>query len=105
MTKGFASRVVLCWPSRRSDIDKLNTLVDDDRQKFEPTVDHSLSSCDSCERGIWITPQQLELARSTLTLAKKLCLFCVADVHETLNLELREVDIGPETRQSRRRRV
>lgn len=95
------TRVMLCWPSDRTDIRRLAAIGQ--TEAFKPTVEHSLSTCDSCDRSIWIAPQQLQLVRSPLLKAKKLCMFCVSTVQRTLNLNPHEVDIGLNMRGARRR--
>lgn len=102
MAEDFRTRVMLCWPSNRSEIATLNAQLPAD-QHFAPTVEHSLSSCDACRRGIWIGPQQKALANSPFLRARKLCMFCTGDVQRVLNLDPRVVDVNPDLRNARRR--
>lgn len=101
MPGGFNSHVMMCWPSNRDEIKRLSALTDG--PPFVPTVEHSLSTCDSCERSIWIGPQQLQMARSPFLNAKKLCMFCVSTVQRTLKLRTQEVEIGMTLRNAVRR--
>jgi hypothetical protein len=100
VTDDYHCRVLLCWPADRKEIARLNAMT---RESFTPTVDHSLSTCDGCPRGIWIGPQQLQLSRSPLIRVKKLCMFCAVAVQNVLKLRPEEVDLNPEMNFSRPR--
>lgn len=104
MAEGFHGRVILCWPADRNEIRALNRLTDS-RSLFTPTVEHSLSTCDCCRRRIWIARQQLQLANSPLVRSTKLCMFCVSQIGQALNVELREMDVAPEIAHARKRTV
>jgi hypothetical protein len=95
-------RVILCWPSNREDIERLNRLTNS-RSPFVPTIEHSLSTCDSCRRSIWIARQQLQLANSPFVRTTKLCMFCMSRINQALNVEIHEVDIAPEVQHARKR--
>lgn len=71
--------------------------------QFQPTTDHSLSTCDSCPRNIWIAQQQLDMVNSPLIRTKKLCLFCLDAATSVLKPQIREGDLFPEIRLSRQR--
>lgn len=104
MSGGFTGRVILCWPSNRDEIARLNQLAEAG-QEFVPTIEHSLSRCDGCGRGIWIARQQLQLANSPFVRSRKLCMFCVDRVTKTLNVDVHETDIAPDVAHARRRTV
>lgn len=93
MTESFSAQVMLCWPTDREEIKKLNARLDREEMKFAPSIDHSLSSCDGCPRRIWIGAQQLELVNSAFVKARKLCLFCAGAAAKVLNLNPRTVDV------------
>jgi hypothetical protein len=101
MADGFHGRIILCWPTDRNQIAQLNQLTD--ACPFVPTIEHSLSTCDSCRRSIWIARQQLQLANSPFTRASKLCMFCATDVSRTLNVEWFEIDVAPGVQDARKR--
>lgn len=96
------SQVLLCWPADRKAMAELNKQLPL-AQKFAPTTEHTLTICDSCGRQIWIAPQQLQLAKSPFIRAKKLCMFCVNEVTQALDLTPQQVDLNPELRFARRR--
>lgn len=98
----FPSQILLCWPSDRASIQRLNNLVGPS-QSFSPTVEHSLSTCEGCGRSVWIAEQQRQLAASPLIVTRILCMFCAGEVQKTLDLNAQEVDIGPTVRSARRR--
>lgn len=102
MADGFTSQVMLCWPSDRNAIALLNAKLPA-KQHFVPSVEHSLSTCDGCEQGVWIGPEQLQLVDSPFVRARKLCLHCAGKVREVLKLAVREVDINPGLADARRR--
>lgn len=104
MSSAFNGRIILCWPSARSEIAQLNELVEAGYE-FVPTIEHSLSRCDGCGRGIWIARQQLQLANSPFVLSRKLCMFCVDGVCSTLNVDPHETDIAPDVAHARKRIV
>jgi hypothetical protein len=104
MNERFHASVILCWPSNRKDIDRLNRL-NESAIDFVPTIDHQLSECDSCKRSVWITKEQLQMARSPLFCNNKLCMFCVGEISKRLNVALMEIDIAPHVAHSRRRKV
>lgn len=104
MNERFHASVILCWPSDRKDIERLNRL-NETNIPFVPTVDHQLSECDSCSRSVWITKQQLQVAKNPLFRHNKLCMFCVGEISKRLNVEMHEVDIAPHVARSRKRRV
>ncbi len=89
------TQVILCWPADRAAIDDLNARVRPS-EKFEPTVEHTVSDCDGCKRTIWIAPQQLDLWKSPFVAARKVCLYCAADIKRGLNLLVRQVDLNPD---------
>lgn len=102
MGDGFVSQVMVCWPSDRDAIALYNADLPAEHQ-FVPSVEHSLSTCDGCDHGVWIAPQQRQLVQSPFIRARKLCLRCAGEVRRVLRLDPREVDINPELRQARRR--
>lgn len=102
MNNSFTGRVVLCWPSKRSEIAELNQRIGPD-QKFTPSIEHSLAMCDGCQRGIWIGPQQRQLVNSALVKARKLCLYCAADAQRVLQLDVREHNLNPDMTNARKR--
>jgi len=102
MADRFTGQVMLCWPTDRKLIAQLNRKVGPGRQ-FVPTVEHTLSTCDACNRGIWIGPQQLQLVNSPFIRARKLCMFCTSEVQRVLDMRLCEVDVNLDLRHARRR--
>ncbi len=101
---GFTSQVMLCWPADRTIIDQLNSRLGPE-QRFSPTIEHSLTACDACERDVWIGPQQRQLAASPFIRATQLCLYCAGQVQRILRLETVEVDINLDLRTAPRRTV
>lgn len=101
MPDGFESQVMLCWPSNRDEIKLLSAYTD--QEPFVPTIEHSLSNCDSCDRSVWIGPQQLQLVQSAFVKTRKLCMFCISEVQRTLKLKPQGFDVGLSLREARRR--
>lgn len=102
MTERFHAQVILCWPSDRDAVAELNARIGPD-QKFSPTVEHSLSTCDGCRRGIWIAQQQQDLIDSPFITAHKLCMHCAGDLAGALNLSPHKVDLNPDLHHAHRR--
>ncbi len=104
MGEGFHGRVILGWPSNRTDIDRLNARLEP-QQRFRPSVEHSLSTCDNktCRRDIWIGPAQRQLVGNPLMAVHKLCLYCAAEVQRVLGLDTRQVELNPEIGHARPR--
>lgn len=99
---GFATQVLMCWPTDKETIKTLNNKLRPEQQ-FTPSIEHSLSTCDGCTRDVWIGPQQLQLAVSVFVQARKLCIMCAEAVQRTLRLTPREVDLNPALRFAPRR--
>lgn len=94
MTQVYPSRVVLCPPADRGRLDAANVLA---CTPFTPTVEHSLSTCDSCGGKIWIAQQQLDLVNSPLIKTCKLCMFCLSEVNKVLSsLRVEAIDVNPD---------
>lgn len=104
MNERFHASVILCWPSDRREIERLNRQLEPGL-RFSPTIDHQLSECDSCKRSVWITKQQLQIALNPLFRNNKLCMCCVGEISTKLNLDLHEVDVAPHVARSRKRTV
>jgi hypothetical protein len=94
MIERFNAQVILCWPSNRAAIAQLNSRVGPDQQ-FSPTIEHSLSECDGCMRGIWIAAEQQQMVDSPFIGARKLCVYCARDLADALNLLPQQVDLNP----------
>lgn len=105
MADGFQCQVMLCWPTDRQAINLLNSQRQPGQAPFYPSIEHSLSTCDSCSQDVWIGPQQLQLVASPFIRVKKLCLFCAGQVKRALNLDPHEVDLNPDLLHARRRTV
>lgn len=99
MPDGFTGQVILGWPANRADVDRINQDVPPS-QRFTPTVEHSLSTCDHCTRSIWIGPTQRQLVDSVFVAARKLCMFCASDVQRVLGLNPQQVDLNLDVRQA-----
>ncbi len=73
----------------------------------QPTVLHTLTFCDSCERSCWIGPAQAQLRRADDRIVS-LCYFCIAVALEH-NAEFAEqfsdniVSLNPDIDKARRR--
>lgn len=94
MIDRFNAQVILCWPSDRAAIAELNTRIGPD-QRFSPTIEHSLSECDGCQRSIWIAPEQQAMVESPFMAVRKMCLYCARDLADALHLIPQQVDLNP----------
>lgn len=102
MSEHVQGHVIVCWPSDRKQIAYLSGKGQVDM--FVPTVEHTLTTCDSCGQSVWIGNPQLELLRfALLPKSRKLCIICAAQVQKTLNLHPEAIDVGISLRDAQRR--
>lgn len=86
----FVGRVVVCFPQSRRLVAQIQAHLAPSK-RFRPSIEHSPSTCDSCQIAIWVGRAQLEILKSPLIRMHKLCWTCTFEVTAALGLKFQEI--------------
>lgn len=88
--------IMVCMPQDRAELDALNAILSEDK-RLVPTVEHSGSTCEQCQRPVWIGPTQLAKTKSPFFSTLTLCVQCVLTRAEnTPGVEYDLIALDPE---------
>jgi hypothetical protein len=73
------TKIIICPATDRTQMDQINaTLASDGFAPWAPSIEHSITQCQSCGQDVWIGPNQKQIADSVLFATIVRCVQCQA---------------------------